>query len=224
MEGEANGNVQALVTEVVSNEGQTAPALRAVFEAGGSDIKASDFIESLDGYSKRMSFDIEHMCNKYYQGFIESIDELLGLRDHSEDLREAVEETREGLDETAQDVGRSLEHLIEARTVHKNVLVTIDGLQRCRPVLKLYAKAQSQLAKKKFYATLKTLQELEEEELPRIKPYTFVRLIRKRIPAMRLQVKEVAFAEMRTFLASVRDQSPSIGAAAMAKTQTMQQE
>lgn len=52
---EASGPVQALVSEVVSNEGQLAPTLRAVFENENGDIRPSEFMEALDAYKKRES-------------------------------------------------------------------------------------------------------------------------------------------------------------------------
>lgn len=50
---DATGPVQALVSEVVSNEGQLAPVLRAVFENENGDIRPAEFVDALAGYSKR---------------------------------------------------------------------------------------------------------------------------------------------------------------------------
>lgn len=80
-----------------------------------------------------MDGDIEHMCNKYYQGFIESVDELLHVRNHAMDLKTAVVDTRDGLEETSHDVEKALENLLEARTVQKNVLTAIQSLSECQP-------------------------------------------------------------------------------------------
>lgn len=56
-------------------------------------------------------------------------------------------------------------------------------------MIRLYCKAQSQLQNKKYYAALKSLQELDANMLHHVKQYTFVKLMRQRIPLMRNQAR-----------------------------------
>ena len=74
-----------LIAELVSAEGQLGATLRAVYDS--ADEHPETFVGSLDAFKARMDADIERTCNKYYQGFIESIDELLKVRASASDLQ-----------------------------------------------------------------------------------------------------------------------------------------
>lgn len=58
--------------------------------------------------------------------------------------------------------------LVELRQIQRNIIIGIESLSACLPVLRLYAKANAQLAARRYYPALKTLKELERVHLPAV--------------------------------------------------------
>jgi hypothetical protein len=74
------------------------------------------------------------------------------------------------------------EELVKARKVESNMAAAIDSLTMCLPVLAAYAKLQRQLKDKRYYPALKTLEQLEYHDLPKVKNYRFSSQITEQIP------------------------------------------
>eukprot|EP00051_Salpingoeca_urceolata_P029566 m.6941 g.6941 ORF g.6941 m.6941 type:complete len:806 (-) comp2777_c0_seq2:85-2502(-) len=211
-----------LINELTSSDGQLVSTLRVVYEA--EDGHPGQFADSLTAYTKRMDTDIERMCNKYYESFIESIEELLTVRSSASDLKELITDGNDRLLESGHELLKSTEDLVAKRLIQKNILTAIEALSACLPVLRLYCKAISQLKQERYYPALKSLHELERDQLPVVCRYTFAKMMRARIPMLRLKVKQAAFVQLQDFLANIRDRCREIGEAAMMqslKTQNM---
>ena len=63
---------------------------------------------------------------------------------------------------------------MKARTVESNISVTISALSLCLPVLQMFSKLSKQLREKKYHPALKTLEQLEQQHLPRIANYRYI--------------------------------------------------
>ena len=74
------------------------------------------------------------------------------------------------------------EELVKARKVESNMAAAVDSLTMCLPVLAAYAKLQRQLKDKRYYPALKTLEQLEYHDLPKVKNYRFSSQITQKIP------------------------------------------
>ena len=213
-----------------------------MYDSAGGASEA--FLDSLDLFVKRMDGDIERLCNKNYQGFIDSVEELLRVRRNAEKFQvrgpsrgcapaprrparagspplahcraqDQIGKASAAVRQTGEAVVKSLEELARHRHIQRNILVAIEALGHCIPVIRLYNKAQAQLAGRRFYPTLRTLQELEGTHLPSVAQYPFAAKIRERVPAMRLRVKQTSFAELQEFLRDIRDGARLIGETAL---------
>lgn len=74
------------------------------------------------------------------------------------------------------------EELVKARKVESNMAAAVNSLAMCLPVLAAYAKLQKQLKDKRFYPALKTLEQLEHRDLPKVTNYRFSFQITQQIP------------------------------------------
>eukprot|EP00106_Octopus_bimaculoides_P015146 XP_014782588.1 PREDICTED: exocyst complex component 6B-like [Octopus bimaculoides] len=72
-----------LITEIESADGPLATTLRAVYD--GDDL--DKFMERLDSRIKNHDKEIERMCNHHYQGFIDSVRELLQVSNDAAKLK-----------------------------------------------------------------------------------------------------------------------------------------
>lgn len=59
---------------------------RSVYE----DDSQSDFLKKLDEHSKDHEKEIERMCNFHYQGFVESVSELIRVRTDANQLKVCI--------------------------------------------------------------------------------------------------------------------------------------
>ena len=83
---------------------------------------------------------------------------------------------------TTSGVIEKREELVKARKVESNMAAAVDSLTMCLPVLAAYAKLQRQLKDKRYYPALKTLEQLENNDLPKVTNYRFSSQITQQIP------------------------------------------
>jgi len=202
---------ERLIHEVESSDGQLGAVLRTLYEGEEQE----SFLESLLTRIKGHERDIERMCNKNYQGFIESVSELLKVKTDALKLRRKIQEANHIIQDSGQQLLRSADELHHARQVQKNIIGTIETLNLCIPVLQQYCKLNEQMDQRQYYSALKTLEQLEHTFLPRVRGYIFSELLSQEIPKLRKSIEDQSKAELTDFLASVREKSEFIGEVAM---------
>lgn len=202
---------ERLIGEVEGSDGQLGAILRTLYE----EEEQESFHESLTMRIKAHEKDIERMCNKNYQGFIESVGELLKVKSDAMKLKRKVQEVNLTIQDTGQQLMQSAAELHQARHVQKNILSTMEALGLCIPVLQQYCKLKEQMEAREFYSALKTLEQLEHTYLPQVKGYTFSDLLNKEIPKLRNSIQDQSSDELTDFLANVREKSIFIGEVAM---------
>ncbi|CAL7934414.1 exocyst complex component Sec15 isoform X1 [Xylocopa sonorina] len=190
-----------------------------VFRAIYDGHEHQKFMEKLDERIKAHDKDIERMCNHHYQGFIDSIRELLQVRSQAQQLNAEILELDKRITATATKVIEKGEELVKARKVESNMAAAVDSLTMCLPVLAAYAKLQKQLKDKRYYPALKTLEQLEHHDLPKVTNYRFSSQITQQIPQLRENIKDASMSDLRDFLENIRKYSPKIGEVAMRHTQ-----
>ncbi|XP_043252659.1 exocyst complex component 6B isoform X1 [Colletes gigas] len=190
-----------------------------VFRAIYDGHEHQKFMEKLDERIKAHDKDIERMCNHHYQGFIDSIRELLQVRSQAQQLNAEILELDKRITATSTKVIEKGEELVKARKVESNMAAAVDSLTMCLPVLAAYAKLQKQLKDKRYYPALKTLEQLEHHDLPKVTNYRFSSQITQQIPQLRENIKDASMSDLRDFLENIRKYSPKIGEVAMRHTQ-----
>ncbi|XP_052125040.1 exocyst complex component 6 isoform X1 [Frankliniella occidentalis] len=204
-----------LLSELETNEvSGVSVVVRAIYDGD----EHQKFMECLDARIKSHDKDIERMCNFHYQGFIDSIRELLQVRTQAQKLNTEVVRLDEELQQSANRVISKGEELVQARRVESNIASAIDSLTICLPVLSTYAKLQRQMQEKRYYPALKTLEQLEHLYLPRVANYQFAHQMRDSIPKLRENIKDASMSDLKDFLENIRKFSPKIGEVAMRHT------
>ncbi|CAG9093965.1 unnamed protein product [Plutella xylostella] len=208
----------ATIQEIEGIDDYWGPAFRSVYEGEGHEA----FVQQLDERIKQHDVEIEKLCNYHYQGFIDSIRELLQVRSHAEELHAEISNVDANVKETTEAICTRAEELIRARRVELNIAATIEKMELCLPLLTTYAKLKSQVEAKRYYPALKTLELLEHVVLPRVGPYKWCAQISGDIPRLRQAIRDASMADLRDFLESIRGLSPQVGAMALKQTQEMQ--
>lgn len=121
------------------------PTFRSIYEGDEHE----KFMENLSARIKNHDKDIEKMCNYHYQGFIESICELLQLKTQVHEVNEELVQIDRELQESSSKVIERGTELVKARRVQKYIAAAIQNLSLCLPVLTAYAKLQKQMKEKR---------------------------------------------------------------------------
>lgn len=202
---------ELLLHEIEAIDEYWGPTFRTIYDGD----EHGKFMERLDTRIRNHDRDIERMCNHHYQGFIDSIRELLQVRSQAHKLKTEVVR----IDDEAQDSAKKLlaksEELIKTRKVQSNICAAIDALTLCLPVLTTYSKLQKQMQEKRYYPALKTLEQLEHTYLPRVASYRFAQQMRDNIPRVREDIKQASMSDIKDFLEAIRRVSARIGQVAM---------
>ncbi|KAK4882101.1 hypothetical protein RN001_005420 [Aquatica leii] len=187
------------------------PTFRAIYD----NDEHTEFQDKLEQRIRHHDKDIERLCNVYYQGFIDSIRELLEVRSQAKKLNTEVRQLDNQLQKAAENISKSGMELVQARKVQSNIAVVIAQLNLCLPVLTTYSKLKKQIFEKRYYPALKTLEELEHLHLPHVANYRFSLQLRESIPKIRESIDKASMSELKDFLENIRKYSPKIGEVAM---------
>ncbi|XP_041937891.1 exocyst complex component 6 isoform X2 [Alosa alosa] len=208
------GNVLAELESVDLPLGTT---LRSVYDDQPNAHKR--FMEKLDARIRNHDREIEKMCNFHHQGFVDAITELLKVRADAEKLMGQVTDTNQRLQEAGREVTAQTEEVIRCRLQQRNMATTVEKLQLCIPVLEMYSKLKEQLESKRYYAALKTMEQLENVYIPRVSKYRFCQIMAETLPKLREEIKEISMSDLKDFLESIRKHSDKIGETAMRQAQ-----
>uniref|UniRef100_A0A8C8RXF4 Exocyst complex component n=1 Tax=Pelusios castaneus TaxID=367368 RepID=A0A8C8RXF4_9SAUR len=172
-------------------------------------------MEKLEARIRNHDREIEKMCNFHYQGFVDSITELLKVRGEAQKLKNQVTDTNRKLQSEGKELVIAMEELKQCRLQQRNISATVDNLTLCLPVLEMYSKLREQMKSKRHYPALKTLEHLEHVYLPRVSHYRFCKIMVDNIPKLREEIKDVSMSDLKDFLESIRKHSDKIGETAM---------
>uniref|UniRef100_A0A671RVL2 Exocyst complex component n=1 Tax=Sinocyclocheilus anshuiensis TaxID=1608454 RepID=A0A671RVL2_9TELE len=187
------------------------PTLRSVYDGQEHGL----FMDKLEGRIRNHDREIEKMCNHHFQGFVDSITELLKVRGEAQKLKCQVTETNQKLQTDGKEVLTSMDELRQCRLQQRNIATTIDKLTHCLPVLEMYSKLQEQMRSKRYYPALRTLEQLEESCLPQAGSYRFCGIMSENIPRLRTHIRDASMSDLKDFLESIRKHSDKIGETAM---------
>ncbi|XP_022918201.1 exocyst complex component 6 [Onthophagus taurus] len=190
------------------------PTFRAIYDRNEQET----FNEKLQQRVKHYDRDIERLCNVSYHGFIEAIRELLEVRSQAKKLNGEVVTINKSLQEASEALNKSGAELLQARKVQSNIAMVISQMNLCLPVLTTYTKLKKQIADKRYYPALKTLEELEHVHLPHVANYRFSAELCANIPKIRQNIEKSSMSDLRDFLENIRRFSPKIGEVAMSHT------
>ena len=175
-------------------------------------------MEKLDARIKNHDKDIERTCNCHYQGFVDCIHELLKVRPQAAALKQEINQVNSDLKNSAENIVRKAEDLIKLRRVLCNTKIAIEHLQECLPVLETFQRLMNQMAEKKYYPALKTLEQFETLYWPKFKKYRFAQSMCKELPKIRETIETESGKDLKDFLENIRKSTSRIGEIALRNT------
>uniref|UniRef100_A0A3Q2DZN4 Exocyst complex component n=1 Tax=Cyprinodon variegatus TaxID=28743 RepID=A0A3Q2DZN4_CYPVA len=187
------------------------PTLRSIYDDQPNAHKR--FMEKLDARIRNHDREIEKMCNFHHQGFVDAITELLKVRADAEKLMGQVTDTNRRLQEAGRDVRAQTEEVIRCRIQQRNMATTVEKLH-C-----FFLLIEASLCPHRYYAALKTMEQLEKVYIPRVSHYRFCQIMAENLPRLREEIKDISMSDLKDFLESIRKHSDKVGETAMRQAQ-----
>uniref|UniRef100_A0A8C3ABD0 Exocyst complex component n=1 Tax=Cyclopterus lumpus TaxID=8103 RepID=A0A8C3ABD0_CYCLU len=193
------------------------PTLRSIYDDQPNAHKR--FMEKLDARIRNHDREIEKMCNFHHQGFVDAITELLKVRADAEKLMGQVTDTNRRLQEAGREVTAQTEEVIRCRIQQRNMATTVEKLHLCIPGSAAVRVAIYTVCLYRYYAALKTMEQLEKVFIPRVSQYRFCQIMAENLPRLREEIKEISMSDLKDFLESIRKHSDKVGHTAMRQAQ-----
>ncbi|KAF2142852.1 uncharacterized protein K452DRAFT_248391 [Aplosporella prunicola CBS 121167] len=194
---------------------QLAPLLK---DARQNDNRASHIVQALNHISAERESDIERMCNTNHQEFVNSVNQLLRVREGTVNLTAEILNLSQSIQGSTEKLAEQKKALVDARAVRQNVEEARKALEACLEVLRLANQVHDLLAKKSHYAALRALDELQNVHLREVSRYKIAEMIEKSVPATQRLIAEAVMNDLNTWLYRIREASQYVGEVAFYHT------
>ncbi|EOD46453.1 putative exocyst complex component protein [Neofusicoccum parvum UCRNP2] len=194
---------------------QLAPLLR---DARYDGNRAGHVIQSLNHVSAAREADIERMCNSNHQEFVNSVNQLLRVREGTVDLTAEILNLSQSIQASTEKLAEQKKALVDSRGVRQNVDEATKVLNACLEVLRLANQVHDLLAKKSHYAALRALDELQNVHLREVSRYKIAEMIETSVPATQRLIAEAVMTDLNTWLYRIREASQYMGEVAFYHT------
>lgn len=181
-------------------------------------FRAGQLIQELDDFSGDREADIERMCNTNHQDYVNSVNQLLKVREGTVDLTSEILDLNQSIQATIEKLAEEKKALVDSRSVRQNIDETAQALNDCLDVLRLANQVRELMDKKNHYAALRALDELRNVHLREIKRYKIAEMIEKSVPATQRLIADNVMKDLQTWLYRIREASQYIGEVAFYHT------
>ncbi|PIA17406.1 hypothetical protein COEREDRAFT_40889 [Coemansia reversa NRRL 1564] len=186
---------------------QLGPLIHSVYRTNKQKL----FRQQVDLFAQRKDAEIMKLCGSYHQEFVQSVAQLLKVRQNTSELQEKVV----GLNAELQLSGKSLyekkAELLSLRRESRNIQKAVDTVKGCVEVVRMVANFDEQISTKQYYSAIKTLGSLKETYMPQVRKYAFGKLLETSIPKMETKLQSAALSDMKDWLYGLKKTTRDIG-------------
>ncbi|TPX68523.1 hypothetical protein SpCBS45565_g03037 [Spizellomyces sp. 'palustris'] len=193
------------------NFDQISYVIKQILQTGKEDV----FADQLTGFIHRKEAEIEKMCVFHYQEFVQSVDQLLKVRQGTVTLKDKIKDLNEQMQSSGSKTIAKKKEIIESRQTLLNIELAVESLQSCLFVLDIANKVNASVESRKYYSALKMLEELQATHLRPVTQYSFAKHMQEYIPIMQENIREAVLEEMQEWLVNIRENTRGIGKLAL---------
>ncbi|KAL7074692.1 hypothetical protein ACQ4LE_005557 [Meloidogyne hapla] len=194
--------------ETLSDSSSIGLVLRAIYDTGS----VHKFTRALDKRITHYDKSILRVCTHHYQGFLDSLKQLRGLKEKCAEIRKNAEETNHLVQEESRALLKRSSEIVRYRKLQRNANNAIQQISMCLPMLENYAQLEKLMEQKKYLQALKILEDLEHNYLNQLHKYRFAHQFAKSTGPIRDQIRERSYSEVTDFLENLMKASEQIGA------------
>ncbi|KAK5098872.1 Rab GTPase-binding exocyst subunit S15 [Lithohypha guttulata] len=186
---------------------QLIPSLRE-FSQGN---KTAHVLQELQSFAAEKETEIERQCNSTHQGFVDSVNQLLRIREGTVHLTNEILQLNQEIQASTEKLVDQKKALVESRGVRQNIDEAKHALDDCLEVLRLANQVEDLLNQRKYYAALRALDELQSVHLQAVTQYKISEIIQRSVPATQKKIAETVMTDLNTWLFRVREMSQYLG-------------
>lgn len=181
-------------------------------------------IRSLSQYADDREADIERIGLTKHEEFLASVNQLQQVREGTSQLTSEILKLNQSIQASTEKLAAQKEALVDTRSVRQNIAEASEALQESLKILHAVNQAHDLIRKKKYYAALKALDDLQNEHLiPTIQnkyatQHNLAEIIQKSIPSSQKAISEAVMSDLNTWLYRIRETSQFLGEVAFYHT------
>ena len=167
--------------------------------------QTSQLLGALSEFASGREAEIERQCNTNHQEFVNSVNQLLRIREGTVNLTNEILDLNQSIQSSTEKLVDQKKALVESRGVRQNIDEASHALQECLDVLRLANQVQELLEKKKYYAALRALDELQSVHLRNVGQYQLSDLIQRSVPETQTKIANEVMKDLNTWLFRIRE-------------------
>ncbi|KAE9374887.1 exocyst complex subunit Sec15-like protein [Stipitochalara longipes BDJ] len=218
------------VQQIISSSSDTdyldhlIPALKDA----SNNNKTAAFMQSLSHYADEKETEIEQIGLTKHDEFLRSVDQLQNVRQGTVSLTADILQLNESIQASTESLAAQKEKLVETKAIRQNISEASDGLKESLDILHALNQAHELIRKRKYYAALKSLDDLQNEHLVPIiqnkyaTQHKLAVIIQKSIPASQKAISDHVMNDLNTWLYRIRETSQFLGEVAFYHTNLRQ--
>ncbi|KAG9231639.1 exocyst complex subunit Sec15-like-domain-containing protein [Amylocarpus encephaloides] len=200
---------------------QLIPALKDATNSG----RTTGLMQNLTQYADERETDIERVGMTKHDEFLSSVTQLQRVREGTMNLTTEILKLNQSIQSSTEKLAAQKGALVDTRAVRQNIAEASEALKESLKVLHAVNQAHELIRKKKYYAALKALADLQNEHLiPTIQnkyatQHKLADIIQKSIPSSQKAISEAVMSDLNTWLYQVRETSQFLGEVAFFHTE-----
>ncbi|KAM0522054.1 hypothetical protein ACHAPS_006222 [Verticillium nonalfalfae] len=210
---------------VLSSNADFLDQLIPVLKDASSSGRTPALLQTLSQYSEGREADIERIGLTKHEEFLGSVTQLQQIREGTVTLTAEILELNESIQSSTEKLADQKRGLVNTRAVRQNIADASNALQDSLRILYAVNNAHELIRKKKYYAALKSLEDLQNEHLVPIiqnkyaTQHKLADVIQKSIPQSQKSISEAVMTDLNTWLFRIRETSQFLGEVAFYHTE-----
>ncbi|ROT40152.1 exocyst complex subunit Sec15-like protein [Sodiomyces alkalinus F11] len=187
--------------------------------------RTTSLVRILARYAEDREADIERVGLTKHEEFLSSVDQLQQVREGTVSLTTEILQLNQSIQASTERLADQKRGLVNTRAVRRNIADASISLKESLEILHAVNHTHELIRKQKYYAALKSLDDLQNEHLVPIiqnKYATQNRLadtIHKSIPSLQKVISEAVMNDLNTWLFRIRETSQFLGEVAFYHTE-----
>jgi hypothetical protein len=200
---------------------QLIPVLRDAVSTNRTPV----LTQCLSRFADAKEVDIEHISLTRHEEFLSSINKLEHVREGTVALTNEILQLNQTIQASTEILSHQKKTLVDTRGIRQHIADASDALTDSLKILHAVNNAYELIKKKKYYAALKSFEDLQNEHLaPAIQnrfatQHALAALIQRSIPSSLKAISDAVMTDLNTWLYRVRETSQFLGEVAFYNTE-----
>ncbi|CAM9343266.1 unnamed protein product [Chrysoparadoxa australica] len=169
---------------------------------------------ALKEFEQKKRKEISQVCNRHYQDFIASVEELMKMRTDLVSLRNEAVNLNEDVQSTARTALTTTKSLLQLQHAAANIQHSTAVISQCSELVGHIMEAFVCIHEEKYYSALNTM-DLTRQKLDEMEGVKFAVQLRSWMPSLTELINKATKDEMSQWLVDIRGVSYKLGGVAM---------